>query len=88
MIKDIKEMSNEELDLLMHAINAEKKSRDEIRFGFLVQQACDALNALKSEYPWVSLEFDVTVEEDYGGDIEVNLFDHFDRFTIGKFRKE
>lgn len=82
---DIKAMSWEELENLRKAIEAEKRERDERRFQELAQTAADALNALKMEYPWVRLEFEVECE-DYG-DMTVNLFDHFDKFNPRKFMK-
>lgn len=82
---DIKSMSWEELEELRKAIEAEKRERDERRFQELAQAAADALNAIKMEYPWVRLEFEVQ-SEDFG-DMDVNLFDHFEKFTARKFMK-
>lgn len=82
---DIKSLSSEELEALAEAIRKEKREREDIRFAFLAKQAADALNALKAEFPYVRLDFEVECED--CGDIDVNLFDCFHEFSARKFMK-
>lgn len=81
---DIKSMSWEELDALQRAIQMEKADRDERRFIELAEAACDALNALKLEFPFV--EFSQQIDcPDCDCCIDVNLFDHCDKFGVNMF---
>lgn len=80
---DLKSMTWEQLDALQKQVEYEKESRTQRRFEELCQTACDALNALKLEYPWVDLP--VIIENDDVGEIEVNIFDVYDKFTPSKF---
>lgn len=83
----LSEMSASELEEMARAIKMEQDKRDDERFKVLCKSACDALNALKVEYPWVSYEVDTHCEA-CGEPVEdVNIFDMVERFEVGHFRK-
>lgn len=81
---DFVDMSWEELEALEKAIHFEKTHRKEKRFNELAKAAAEALTALKDEYPYVELTFDVCCEA-CDCSTEVNLFDHFKHFGAGHF---
>lgn len=82
----LSEMSGAELEEMAKAIKAEQDKRDDERFKSLCKEAANALNALKSEYPWAFYEI-TTYCEACGESIEVNLFDMVDRFEADHFKK-
>ena len=83
----LSEMSCTELEEMAKAIKAEQDRREDERFLVLCNEAANALNALKMEYPWVS--YDVTTHcKTCGEPVEdVNIFDMVDRFEVGHFRR-
>ena len=83
----LSEMSGTELEEMAKAIKAEQDRREDERFLVLCNEAANALNALKMEYPWVS--YDVTTHcKTCGEPVEdVNIFDMVDRFEVGHFRR-
>ena len=83
----LSEMSGTELEEMAKAIKAEQDRREDERFLVLCNEAANALNALKMEYPWVS--YDVTTYcEACGEPVEdVNIFNMVDRFEVGHFRR-
>ena len=81
---DVKSMSWAELDELQRIIHLEKETRKEKRFVELCDAVCTALNTLKLEYPFV--EFSQEIEcPDCDCCIDVNLFDHCDKFSANMF---
>ena len=81
---DVKSMSLAELDELQRVIHLEKENRKEKRLVELCDIVCDALNTLKKEYPFV--EFNQEIEcPDCDCYIDVNLFDHCDKFSANMF---
>ena len=80
----LSEMSGTELEEMAKAIKAEQDKRDDERFRVLCNEAANALNALKMEYPWVS--YDVTTYCDAWPE-DVNIFNMVDRFEVGHFRR-
>lgn len=82
----LSEMSDTELEEMAKAIKAEQDKRDDERFRALCKEAANALNALKSEFPWVSYEVTAYCEA-CGQPEDANLFDMVDRFEVGHFRK-
>ena len=82
----LSEMSGTELEEMAKAIKAEQDRREDERFLVLCNEAANALNALKMEYPWVS--YDVTTYCEACGEPEdVNIFNMVDRFEVGHFRR-
>lgn len=83
----LSEMSGTELEEMAKAIKAEQDRREDERFLVLCNEAANALNALKMEYPWVS--YDVTTHCKACGEPvgDVNIFDMVDRFEVGHFRR-
>lgn len=83
----LSEMSGTELEEMAKAIKAEQDRREDERFLVLCNEAANALNALKMEYPWVS--YDVTTHcKTCGEPVEdVNIFNMVDRFEVGHFRR-
>lgn len=82
----LKDMSFDELTALEVAIRAEKDARDSARFEELVAKACDALNAIKVEYPWAEMRVEMHCSECEMTD-DFNLFDLVDRFSAAKFSR-
>jgi hypothetical protein len=82
----LSEMSDIELEEMAKAIKAEQDKRDDERFRALCKEAANALNALKSEFPWVSYEVTAYCEA-CGQPKDANLFDIVGRFEVGHFRK-
>ena len=60
---DLDKMSFEELQQLHDAINMEMKERKDHRYQELVQNVCDAMNALASEFPSAELCVDFRCPE-------------------------
>lgn len=81
---DIKELDLKQLISLQENIAQEVKLREQEKFRKLAQNAADALNALRDEYPHVSLYVDgcSNSDEDY---YDTNVFDHFDHFEARHF---
>ena len=80
----LKDISFDELTALEIAIRAEKDSRE--RFMELVIKACDALNAIKDEFPWAEMRVEVHCSECEMTD-DFNLFDLVNRFSATKFSR-
>ena len=81
---DVKSMSWAELEELQRVIHLEKEDRKEKRFVELCDAACAALNALKLEYPFVEFSQEIECPE-CDCCIDVNLFDHCDKFSANMF---
>ena len=82
----LKDMSFDDLTALEVAIRAEKDARDSKRFEELVIKACDALNAIKVEYPWAEMRVELHCSECEMTD-DFNLFELVDRFCAAKFSR-
>lgn len=73
---DLDKMSFEELQQIHDAINMEMKERKEHRYQELVQNVCDAMNALASEFPSAELRVDFRCSE-CGIDDGLDVMDYF-----------
>ena len=82
----LKKMSFEELTVLEVAIRAEKDSRESERFMELVVKACDALNAIKDEFPRAEMRVEIPCSE-YEISDDFNLFDLVERFSAARFSR-
>lgn len=82
----LKHCSAAELEEMAKAIKAEMDSREDERFRTLCKEACDALNALRLEFPWIS--FTVMHNCDVCGEAtDVNLFEAVEVFTPSAFTR-
>lgn len=82
----LKDMSFDELTALEVAIRAEKDVRESERFKDLVNMACDALNAIKIEFPWAEMRVEMHCSECEMTD-DFNLFDLVECFSAAKFSR-
>ena len=82
----LREMSFDDLNALEVAIRAEKDARESERFEELVIKACDALNAIKKEYPWAEMRIEMHCSECEMTD-DFNLFELVDLFCASKFSR-
>ena len=75
---DLDKMSFEELQQIHDAVNMEMKERKEHRYQELVQNVCDAMNALASEFPSTELCVDFLCHE-CGCDVynDLDVMDYF-----------
>lgn len=80
---DIKSMSLEELSILAKDINHELKVRKDARFNELVSAVVDAINVLKMEFPYVSYDVEVGIEDGDCGYVDFDLMSV--DFTVSKF---
>ena len=82
----LKDMSFDELTALEVAIHAEKDSRESERFMELVVKACDALNAIKDEFPRAEMRVKMPYPE-YEITDDFNLFDLVELFSAASFSR-
>ena len=82
---DVKSMSLEELSILAEDISHELRKRKDMRFHELASAVVDAFKALKAEFPYVSYDIEVDVEDSDCGyvDFDVMGID----FVVSKFTK-
>lgn len=81
---NLKDMTKEELLLVIKTANQELKDREESRYLELVDNACEALNKLKKEFPHTA--FEVKVEcEDCGEELYVDFFYEKEKITRDDF---
>ena len=82
----LKDMSFDELTTLEAAIRAEKDIRESVRFEELVTNACDALNAIKAEYPLAKMCVKMPYPE-YEITDDFDLFDLVEIFSAANFSR-
>ena len=82
----LEKMSMVELDALAMLIREEKDKREAGRFDELVKTACDALNAIRLEFPWAEMRVEMHCSECEMTD-DFNLFDLVECFSAAKFSR-
>lgn len=80
---DIKTMSFDELKMLAEDVRLEMKKREDMRLRELATGVCDAIKALKAEFPYV--RFEIEVETDDCEHVDIDIMDYVSEFTPGKF---
>ena len=82
----LEKMSMVELDALAMLIREEKDKREAGRFDELVKTACDALNAIRLEFPWAEMRVEFHCSECETTD-DYNLFEIFSSFSPKDFSR-
>lgn len=81
------EMSDEFIEEVTRMCKAELDARRKHRAEELIQNFCNAFNALKEQFPMMSLNFDVECDECCGIQ-EVNVLDYYGKLTPDDFTRE
>lgn len=80
----LNELTNDQLNELVAMCEMLQKKRRNERFAELTTAAADALNALRAEFPDVSLRVSWECRECYCYET-IDIFEYFDKFKANNF---
>jgi hypothetical protein len=84
--KFLKDLTWDEIIILQREMEVELAGRKNARFNELVQNFCDAWNALRSEFPTVKVDYCCGYDPSSDAWIDVQL-DADQEFEMGDFRR-